>query len=380
MTIPNLPGRSPAESEALDQALNAWIMGEYPDTANSLADEALEFHRWADEARRTDPAATGPAAGTWNRVLRSTAQTSSRGGDMSSAALSTEPQSVIVYDSRPYNRREPGHYLNLVATLAIVFAVTVGGWFAMSQLPPGDGDGRFAVLQGTPEVAQATCDVDPMTVDEVMEIVENPYKYAHPTAYGRPDSNPAPWYDDYAEIQPIVAEPLSPTYGTVPTESAMAQALPVLDQYLACMETGTVAQTLRFVDPFSIQGRVTSEFPFYRDEEHVRQYVSEWLTSGPWSNEWHDEEGGETLTFSPNRNINEARTQVVWFGLGFNQILYIGSNVMDENGTQLARYDAAFQVVEGESQQRWTMHRMVYSTYTGQWYVLTGDWYLGVPF
>src|SRR5699024_5733050 len=95
---------------------------------NDLANDALEFHRWADETRRTDPAATGPAASTWNRVLRSTAQAESRGGDMNFAALSNESQSAIVYDSRPYQPKNISRYLNLAATIAIVFAVTIGGW------------------------------------------------------------------------------------------------------------------------------------------------------------------------------------------------------------------------------------------------------------
>ena len=265
------------------------------------------------------------------------------------------------------------HYSNLAATIALVLAVAVGGWLAMSQMPGGSDDSRFAAIQGSPEVAQ-TCDVEPMTVNEVMAIVENPYKYAAPSDYGPPNMSPAPWFDDVAEVQPITTDILGANYGEVPTDAAMERALPVLDSYMACMETATVAHALRFVDPFSIQRHVTEEFPFYRDESGVRDFVTRWISGGPYSSNWVDEESGETLAFWPNTRIDEARTRQAWMGLGFNQILFIGSNVLDENGTFLARYDATMNVVEGEKQDRFMRYTLVYSMYTEQWYVVIGMW------
>lgn len=337
-----------------------------------------ELRQRADRAHKSTDRADDAPPELWQRVRVQTKTEEEESSTMSSITLPAGP-APFSQPVAPAKSRGVGHYANLAATIAIVIGVALAGWFATMQLNQPQGDFRFAMLPGTPEVTSTTCDVEPMTLDEVMEIVENPYKYAEAETYGSPNSSYAPWYHDYEVVQPMVSESLHPNYGTVPTETAMEQALPVLDQYLACMETGTIAQALRFVDPFSIQAHVTDEFPFYRSEVEVRAYVSEWIESGPWPDDWHNEDTGVTLTFSPNRNTDEARTEIVWLGLGFNQLLYIGSNVMDEQGNQLARHDAVFQDVDGEQQEVGVIYRMVYSDYTEQWYVVVGDWPMKSP-
>ena len=373
MTFPFFPNRSSSDDDALDQQLNQWATGSNTDPVSDEAADALEFHRWADSSHRSDPAATGPAAGTWNRVLRNSAQESSkRSSKMSSTTLTAQSPGFSRIPGESFRQRS-GRYATLAATVAIVLAVAFGGWLAMSQMPGGDD--RFAAIPGTPEVAQSqTCDVDPMTVDEVMEIVENPYKYAEPGDYGSPDTSPAPWYDDFAEVQPMTSDFLTPLAGEIPTAAAMDQAIPVLQEYIACVETKTVAHSLRFVDPFSIQERVVTEFPFYRDQKTVREWVSEWISQGPQSLNWVDEDTGEVLVFTPNSNIDEARTSFGWIGLGFNQILLLGSNVLNEDGDLLARHDGTMQLVDGEKQSRFVMYTLVYSMYTEQWYVVTSWW------
>lgn len=371
MTFPFQPHRSSSDDELLDQHLNEWVGGSDAKHTGDVDSDPIAFHRWADETRRSEPAATGPAAGTWNRVLRQTAQPQSKGtSTMSTAALGTgytvaRPDSI---------RERVSRFTHLAATIALVLAVAVGGWFAMSQMPGRDGNGRFAAIQSTPGDSAQTCDVEPMTVDEVMAIVENPYKYADPEAYGSPNSSPAPWYDDYAQVQPITSGTPSRFAGDIPTSAAMDNALPVLQMYLACVETKTIAHSLRFVDPFSIQERVVTEFPFYRDQESVRNWVSEWISQGPQSLDWVDEGSGETLAFTPNINREESRTSTGWIGLGFNQLLSLGCHVLDEDGNVLARYDGTMQLVDGEKQSRFVVYTLVYSMYTDQWYVVTGWW------
>lgn len=98
MTVPSLPKRSSPDDDQLDAVLNAWVSGESHQRhserseesrihelykQNELAKDALEFHRWAEDVRQSESAARGPAADTWNRILRSTAQAKSRGEDMS---------------------------------------------------------------------------------------------------------------------------------------------------------------------------------------------------------------------------------------------------------------------------------------------------------
>lgn len=392
MIFPRFPKRSSSNDDALDQALNAWISDEphserseesWQGTSiqqESLGEDALEFHRWADEARRTDPAATGPAADTWNRVLRSTAQTQSRGGDMSSTALSSQAHAAIVYDSRTFKRGQISRYLNYAASLLIVFGIALAGAFMAMQVNQPDGsNGQFALFNLTDD--SATCDVEPMTVDEVMNIAENPYRYMNEDDYPNPwgTSNPlTPWDDEYQEVQPRLPVSLNTGLDTEPTQTAFDQASVVIDEYLRCLQTdGSVAMMLRFADPFSIQHHIRTEFPFYRTEEQVRAYVTEWLDSGELYHSITYERNGETLTYRPAQDKLMAGTQIHDFGLGFDQVIYVGSEIYDANGDFVGNFHPTLYMTYGVDQEyldHGVVFTLIHSRYTGDWYIVTDGW------
>ena len=392
MIFPRFPKRSSSDDDALDHALNTWAVGdchserreesrlsEIPQRG-SLVTDALEYHRWADDTRRSDPAASGPAAETWNRILRSTAQTQSRGGDMSSVAMSSSPQAAIVYDSRPYNRGQIGRYFNYAASLLIVFGVAFAGAFMAMQInQPGGSNGQFALFSQTDE--SATCDVEPMTVDEVMEIVENPYHYMDESEFPNPigsTTHETPWEDEYQEVQPRLPVSLNVGLDTEPTTTAFDQASEVIAEYVACLQTdGSVAMMLRFADPFSIQHHIRMEFPFYRTEDQVRPYVSEWIASGTIYHELSYERQGETLTYIPANDKEMAGTQIHDFGLGFDQVIYVGSEIYDENGEFIGNFHPTLYMtydVDEEYLDHGVVFTLLHSRYTGEWYVVTEDW------
>lgn len=387
MTFPSFPKRSSSDDDALDHALNAWVIDERHSERSeesrpgssiqqkSPAIDALEFHRWADETRRTDPAATGPAAGTWNRVLRSTAQAKSRGGDMSSVVLGTEPQSAIVYDSRPYNRRELGRYLNLAATFAIVFAVTIGGWFAMSQLPPGS-DGRFAAIQETPEVAESqACDVEPLTVDEVVAIVENPYSVAPLDTWGTPSPSQEEGTslagEGHREMGSMVGMP--ETLSVVPSEEEFSDIQSVADHYLACIQNGTVGQRWALIHPETLQSEILSRFPVYRDQAEVRAVIEEAIDRpmrGPSDPQAVDVPPDYQTTFAtPDRarvRVGDSRGE----SLLADQVAWVGLDMKDETGEVVGKTDWDATILEGDVQSNNGGYSLilVYSEITDTWY------------
>lgn len=392
MTFSSLPHRSSSDDDALDQQLNDWVSGEHRQrhsepagespreghqhrrserseesprealrTAPNLTADALEFHRWADNTRRTDPAATGPGAGTWNRVLRNSAQASPKGsGEMSTAALRTGSAGFTVATNESVGQ-SIRRYSSLVATIALVLAVAVGGWLAMSQLPPG-GEGRFAAFQGTPEVAEAqTCDVEPLSVDRVMEIVNNPYLFAangpsgEPTLPENPDNSytsglrEAGWWDlaliGQGEINP-------------PTEDEFESSSEFVNTYLECQMYGTLGQIWTFHSPIHIQEDVMSEFPVFADEDAVRARV-ETRHSGPAGEEGlgigyirgsFDGYGDLSVTVNSDRQLTLQQsvmgsqfTYVVTFGLQVaaedDATLYLTSGT----GSELIRHPSGSQ-------------------------------------
>lgn len=299
---------------------------------------------------------------------------------MSSVAMSTAPQAAIVYDSRPFNRGQIARYLNYAASLLIVFGVAFAGAFmAMQMNQPDDSSGQFALFSQTDD--SATCDVEPMTVDEVMEIAENPYRYLEEDDYPQPwgvSNPPSPWEDDYQEVQPRLPNSLNTGLGAEPTQTAFDQASVVIDEYLMCLQTdGSVAMMLRFTDPFSIQHHIRKEFPFYRTEEQVRAYVSEWLASGEPFHEITYERNGETLTYRPAQDKSLAGTQIHDFGLGFDQVIYVGSEIYDERGHFVGNFHPILHIthdVDQEYLDHGVVFTLLHSRYTGEWYIVTEGW------
>lgn len=380
MTFSHLPFRTSSEDNALDTALNTWAAGEQPDAADAPAEYAIEFHRWADDVRRSEPAATGPAASTWNRVLRQSAQTVTKGKTMSTAALGNELQAASVYGSRLFGGEGVRRLLNLAATLAIVFAVTVGGWFAMSQLPAGE-DGRFAGFQGTPDVAQShTCDVEPMTVDEVMAIVENPYSYSYDPERASKNlltgSMKVIEMDYYEAWMYRIDDELLSSGRTQVTVQDFDAASDRMNGWLSCAFDGTAGQALSFVDPFDIQRLVLSNFPVYRDVATVRESVGS-LLEMPASNLWGTYQSAfsaEGLTVKANPVREDASQLDDEQALRYNsaRILQIGVRVTDEEGetvfensfSGVRTVDSSIPLKDGFTVL------MAKSAFNGEWYVL----------
>jgi hypothetical protein len=333
----------------------------------------------AERAVRTDLAATGPSDGTWNRVLRNPAQETSKGTRaMSTATLSSQstgfsstPQESVGQSIRRYS--------SMAATIALVLAVAVGGWLAMSQMTPGS-DGRFAAIQATPEVAQAqTCDIEPLTVDEVMEIVRNPYRYLS----NRADSDFTASADLDLATEPALMEGLLfPDHSEFdsanrsrPNEVQFDGARHVIDRYIACLPSATYGHLWAMVDPVWVQQHVLGSFPVFADEDAVRTFVEQKINQRLGSSynvtfaPFYEAYDSPSIVANPNLEMADLVSTSTW---AHKPLVATGVLVIDEDGQAIMETDSSgfpHQIRDGAVPQR-PVVVVGQSTITGQWYVL----------
>lgn len=193
---------------------------------------------------------------------------------ITAAAIPMAPNNPL--NSR--TRARFGHYLNLAATIALVLAVAVAGWFATSQLnQPGGSDSRFALLGQTDETA--SCDVEPLTSDDVMEIVRNPYRYM----FNRADPNSVALVSyEFMAQQELAVGFYFPSPGefksvnrTTPDEGEFEEAQAAVNTYIACMRDATNGQYWALLHPIAVQEQILAGFPVFADEETVSAHVEE---------------------------------------------------------------------------------------------------------
>lgn len=245
---------------------------------NDVDESFDDIQRLIDRAHRETSGSDDVPALVWSRV-RAELETS---GVEEKPAMSMNSALATPVFARP--QPESGavrRFSGMVAMLAIVGILAFGGWFAAMNLPPASDGQRFAMMQAT-STATATCDVDSVTVDNVMAIVKNPY-----SAYDESEitsSGQLSLWKDKANVE--LLEPLFAGVDlqlmnnfTYPAgQPGFDDAINRANVFLACAQTGTIGQVLNFMDPREIQRVVLSNHPVFRDEAAVRATVEELLS------------------------------------------------------------------------------------------------------
>lgn len=143
---------------------------------------------------------------------------------------------------------------NAVLAAALILAIATGFWRATDGFDPGnsgDGPTQLAGLtaqDATPDSSGRVdlptadeCTVEPLTVDRVMEIVEDPYDLEGQLASIDPDASPPP----------RVAGPSD--YPDYPSQEMMDEIIIVHRQMIACSLAESPFQVWALVDPHLIQ-------------------------------------------------------------------------------------------------------------------------------
>lgn len=238
-----------------------------------------EVHGWANRAHSTAPGAAAPPADLWGRIL---AQTNPQPKEKSQMSYPTTAAIPAVSIPPPDTRSKQGfgHYLNLAATIALVLAVAVAGWFATMQLnQSGNGNDRFAMTPGTPEVASAVCDVEPLTLDEAMVILVNPYQAMDVDERLAEHYETLVWLKDQSGQtgQPPMELLLTDGPNGELEQAELDKALALGDSYLECVQHGTRGQVFRLLDPVGVHEYLRGLLPLFTSEKEARVIIEEEL-------------------------------------------------------------------------------------------------------
>lgn len=312
-----------------------------------------ELQKDVDAEHRRIDGADAPPANMWTSI-RAQAEPESKEEETNMIASTALNATLEPSAGRKHSGKRIGHYANLAATITLVVAVAAAGWFATMQLnQPSEPEPRLAILSATPsaeaspESASATCDVEPLTTDRVMEIVKNPARFGIEGSTGEPsDITP---YAELREVDPdleIVGE------STTPSEEQFDEASIVANEYLNCLIYGTQAQIWTFYSPVLLQQKILAEFPVFAEESLVRERVEElstqpgyqaeyaWLEllsintgplGGPAEFEFDTNIGALSVN-SDHKLVRMHRSESSYY----ENVLSIGISIEDVEGTQIA--------------------------------------------
>ncbi len=299
------------------------------------ADESFDdIHRLIDRAHRETAEADDVPASLWTRVRAETRTNIVEETPVMS--MSSAIASPVFVGSQP----QPGilqRFSGMVATLAIVAVLAFGGWFAAMNLPPANNGQQSALLQATPGT-EMSCDVEPMTVDQVMAIVHNPmpYMYVGPTAPADVVAKEAELMRQTGKDKRVVLPQVLDSSGSVMlTEDQFDAASEVTNAYLGCLLTGTQAQVWTFYHPASIQSTIMAQSPVFATEEEVRAYVEERLDQPALlgENNWATLPISDDIvsaTINPDSRLAIARSSHLY---QIDTVLYVGVVLQtEENG------------------------------------------------
>lgn len=310
-------------------------MNETEDIFDELQQHVDELHAGIDRANM-------PPAELWTSVRAHVRSEMKKEERPTMNSFATE-QNVFIPPAQvsPPVRKGFHHHLSLAASLAIVLTVALAGWFATMQLnQPGGSDGQFG-LSGQSDQS-ATCDIEPMTVDEALRIVEDPFGTANsdepvPAWIQEEERMRVMWVADTPVVpNNFVDQALMDSFQGTPDEDVFKDATERMNSFLACAQTGTMGQAFWYIRPFEIQRIVQFDLPFFRDESAARAVLEELLPM-PASGLVARSDSAFTepeYVFSANPNISQAATSNSTNSIRFraSETIMIGITVTDQSG------------------------------------------------
>ena len=297
-----------------------------------------ELRQRADRAHQSAYRADDAPQDLWQRVRSQLTTEQQESPAMNTMLMPVSPVNAPSA-SRPQRTGGLGHYANLAVTIAIVIGVALAGWFATMQFnQPSDGSGRFAFAPGTPEVAAAICDVEPMTVDEAMVVLLNPYQAMEVDEDLAQHSETLVWLKDQSGQtgQPPLENLLSDGPNGELEQAELDKALALGDIYLECVQHGTRGQVFRLLDPVGVHEYLRGMLPLFTSEEEARVIIEEELNNSAntvWTQDFmHEYLEGKSIRVNrnPERLYIDSSYAVESFLL--DAIVITPIVIYDENG------------------------------------------------
>ncbi len=291
-----------------------------------------------DHAQAETPHAASPPPGLWNHVLMRHAQ--GKGNAMHATTIAREmpvgaapPSRRTVRGMAPAPSAFPGAYA--VAGVLLIVALIGGVFVANNGWPNGSDDEvlHFVAQPASPEataLAAQACNAPLMTVDQAMAIVEDPYVNLDVRQLN------AAGFPAFLDDSMIDALVLMDDQGEPLTRQTEAEVREVAATYLLCLQHGTLGQVFALMSPNAVQNTVFGQFPAFRSEEDIRDYLETTLPS-PAAQALHMSDWPDDIVISPADGAGAALTQTLYEGY---PIAYIGTQGADANRQLLAVSDA----------------------------------------
>ena len=347
--------------------------------------ELDDFRHRFDRIHAATPGSEDAPPDLWHRVRAQVETTEEGTSAMSSISIPID--SIPVSNSNaPSGQHRFARYANLAATIALVFAVALGGWFAATRMnQPGSPEPRFAAQVVLPEESgNGVCDVESLTVDEAMAILIDPIgslipDIEDPVAEGYP----AYWFNRSAITVPNAYWYMSQvydieTYSVNFPEADFREAQPILNEYLDCIKYGTYGQVWRLTDPVSVQAQIAQKLPILRSEEDAREKMPSLLEEPAVFNTGFT---GETKYL----RVNPDQENTGYFHsesfLGFPGYAISPVTFLDSEGQTLIEADVFGNRVDDPSQEVEGSLNLIYgrSAMNNQWYVLDFFYPFSIP-
>lgn len=290
-----------------------------------------------DHAHAQTPYATAPPSNLWNHVLTDHKQ--GKGNEMPATLIAREiPIDVAPRSGRAVRRMvsSPSPLTAAYATGVMLIVALLGGIFVANDRWSNGSDYEvlnFMADPTSPEasaMAEQACDTPSLTVDEVMAIVENPYVNLDVQQLN------AAGFPAFLNDSMIDVLMLMDNQGESMTRESEAEARQVTDTYLSCLQHGTLGQVFTLMSPNAVQNTIFGQFPTFRSEEDIREYLDTTLSS-PAADALHISAWPDNVTISVADGPGSALTQTLYEGY---PVAYIGTQGTDANGNLLAVSDA----------------------------------------
>lgn len=197
-----------------------------------------------------------------------------------------------------YARQQPRRigWMALLAAGLVGIMIITSVWLNGGGVPPDTGSNlAWAPGTGTPDSSlelaspaasppvytygpEYACDVEPLTADQVFDIVMNPAREFerrrgedHSPTTERLEEGNGTWFRHY-EQGALSREQYVPL-----EENALhAEIEDAANTFWNCMMTGTTFQMWSLMTPYAVQHEILLQYPVLRDEETLRQHIEEW--------------------------------------------------------------------------------------------------------
>ncbi len=301
-----------------------------------------ELRRRADHVHTHTPRAAAPPPGIWQQVLASVQSQSEEKEQpemMIQPALAT-PTGVV---RRAFVPRSVSRFTSIAASLLVVATIAFSGWFAAMNLQPGGGsDPRYASVVVKRETAgDGVCDVEPLTVEQAVEIVRDPVAVVYGDSEAFQANGPDVLFDfrnwigaqtdDWDTLMALAS------YTAIPvTDDEYFSLMAFAEEYKDCLKVGTFGQRWAMTDPIKVQYEIMTRIPLLQPLDVTEAAIAELL-------EWRVIGANQSVVVTRQWQPNPDRTLMVRVDAGVTfssqSSFIIPWQILDGEGEILGSYD-----------------------------------------